>query len=445
LVHPLTPPTAHAHPIVRIAYLTGRYPAISHSFILREVLALRRLGVDVRTMSIWAPAPEHLLSPADRDEAARTYYALPPRLREIVAANLRALWPAPRRYVDTLAYALRLGTGGPRHRLRQLFHFAEAVLFWRQCLRDGVRHVHAHFNSNSADAAMLVARIGGDGWSWSFTIHGSAEFSRPEASFIREKIRTARFVVCVSEHGRAQLEARVPPSEWPKLRLVRSGIDPREYAGRPAAGVPDRRGLHVLNVGRLVPLKNQAILIPAIAELRRRGVPARLTIVGDGPERETLMALVRDSELADHVALVGNVGQHHIGAHYASADVFCLPSLSEGLPVVLLEAMAMELPIVATRVAGVPELIAHGENGLLVDPGDHEALIAALEDLASNAARRAEMGREGRKTVLSGFLLERSASQLRALFAAPEEHADLDRIRPDDAARQTDRAARGSA
>jgi glycosyltransferase involved in cell wall biosynthesis len=228
----------------------------------------------------------------------------------------------------------------------------------------------------------------------------------------------------VSDHGRAQLTARTPRSAWDKLRLVHCGVDVQEFRASSARHEGEADDLHILTVGRLVPLKGQGVLIRAVGELHRRGVPARLTIVGDGPERDSLETLSRKAGVADHVILLGAVGQDDIRRNYAHADVFCLPSFSEGLPVVVMEAMAMELPVVATGVAGVPELVEDGHSGLLVPPARVDLLADALEELASDPERRSAMGAAGRRKILAEFRLESSARQLGLLFAGLDGSGD---------------------
>jgi glycosyltransferase involved in cell wall biosynthesis len=245
-------------------------------------------------------------------------------------------------------------------------------------------------------------------------MHGPTEFFDVREHRLAQKAESARVVVCISEHARSQVMGLVPTSHWHKLRVVHCSVDSGRFAP------VDRRGRgarEVLTVGRAVPVKGQTLLIEAMAELKRRGVDARLTLVGDGPQMPELRELVERLAVADRVDLTGAVGQDEIGALYARADVFAMPSFAEGLPVVLMEAMATGLPVVASRITGVPELVDDGVSGLLVAPGRVDGLVAALERLlGASAEEREAMGRAGRERVVAEFDADTTAAQLLAAF-----------------------------
>ena len=401
-----------------IGYLTDHYPATSHTFIQREVAALRRRGVDVRTFSIHQVGPEHVLSQADRAADATTRSLLPVAPRPFARAHLAALFRHPGAYLRTLADAARIPARNPRTRIWQLFYFAEAILLWRYCRAAGIAHVHAHFASPGADVAHLYARFarrtGRQGAGWSFTAHGF-DMDNADQDVLAVKVRDADFVVCVSDDGRGRLLALIDEPDWPKLAVVHCGVDldvfspPVRHAGR------DGR-LAVLSVGRLVPEKGHGVLLEAIATLAGQGLDVWLTIVGDGPRRAALEGLVRRYGIAERVRFAGRVGQDEIGAHYAAADVFCLTSFVEGVPVVLMEAMAMGIPVVATRINGIPELIHDGESGLLVPPGRADLLAAALGDLLADGTRRDDLGASGRRRVAADYEVDACAGRLHTLM-----------------------------
>jgi len=409
---------------MRIAYLVSRYPAVSHTFVLREVLALRRLGVLIDTFSIRRSRSEELLSAADREAFETTYAILPPRIGDLLRAHAMALVTRPWRYLVTLWLALRLTPGGLRGTLWQLFYFIEAVVFWHECRRRGIRHVHAHFANVAADVALLTASLGGgraEGWSWSFTMHGPTEFYDVGGYRLTRKVERASFVVCISDFCRSQLMALVGPEHWPKLRKAYCGVDVDAY--RPQSPASDdgaggtRETARVLCVGRLTSEKGQAVLLRAVAELtRRRRLPVEVVFVGDGPTRAALQELASSLGVGERVTFKGSVGQDTIRSHYAAADLFCLPSFAEGVPVVLMEAMAMGLPVVTTRIMGTPELVDDGVSGLLVSPGRVDELARALAELISAPDRRKAMGRAGREKVCAEFEIERSARRVHELF-----------------------------
>src|SRR5215218_7505499 len=415
---PYPRPRRDVIPMPPIAYLTDHYPAVSHTFIQREALALRRRGVDVRTFSIHRVGTEHLLSGDDRAAFATTESLLPVGAAALIAAHAAALARHPRAYLAALRDALRLPAESPRGRLWQLFYFAEAVLLWRACRRAGIRHVHAHFTTPAADVTHQFARFARRAWrgkaTWSFSAHG-VDIDVADQSMLAEKVRDADLVVCVSDFGRSRLMALVDEQHWGKLHVVRCGVDLRAF---PPAPRSSGATFSILCVGRLVAIKAHGVLLEAVAALVAAGVDAHLTLVGDGPRREALEALVRDRRLADRVRFAGRVGQDEIGAFYRAADIFCLPSFAEGVPVVLMEAMASGLPVVSTRVNGIPELVEDGVSGLLVAPGRSDLLAEALRTLADDAAYRAELGDAGRARVAASFEVDACAEQLAGRFAA---------------------------
>jgi len=408
-----------------VGYITDQYPATSHTFVQREVLALRERGIDVRTFSIHRVGPEHVLSRVDREEFETTCALLPPRAEHLFAAHLTALLSHPLAYLATLAYALRLPGRNPRVRLWQLFYFGEAMLLWWRCRRLGVRHVHAHFTSPGADVAHMFGQFARRAYSgeasWSFTAHG-ADIPNTDDRTLGAKVRDADFVVCVSDYGRSQLMMLVDEGHWEKIHVVRCGLD---LNGFPPNRRASRSGVtEILTVGRLVSVKGHGVLLEAIARLAESGESVTATFVGDGPRRAALEQLARQLGIADRVSFAGRVGQDDIGRYYEDADVFCLPSFSEGLPVVLLEAMAYGVPVIASRIAGIPELIEDGRSGLLVPPGRADLLADALRSLVVDQARRADLGAEGRRRVGAGFQLDASVARLRELIVG---HAVLQR------------------
>jgi glycosyltransferase involved in cell wall biosynthesis len=400
---------------MHLAYVCSRYPSISHVFILREVLALRRAGIEIDPFTIRRDGDHELLTEVDREEDRRTHVLVPAPPLRLVVAHARAILRSPARYLATFALALRLRGPGAKSLLWQVFYFGEAGLIWRECERRGIRHIHAHHANVGSDVALLASSLGGPGWSWSFTMHGSTEFFDVREHRLPQKVEHALFVVCVSRHGRSQLMTFVGPEHWDKLHVVHCGIDPDWFGAVDRAG---RDGAsEILTVGRTVPVKGQALLVESLAELHRRGLATRLTIVGDGPQLPELRRLAERRGVAEHVEFVGPVGQDRLRSFYERADVFALPSFAEGVPIVLMEAMATGLPVVASRITGIPELVEEGVSGLLVVPGDGFDLTGALERLLRESPeRRAEMGAAGRAKVVAEFDIERTARELLAVY-----------------------------
>lgn len=400
---------------MRVAYVVPYYPAPSHRFILQEIVKLRELGADVATFSVRRARPEEILTQQDRQEFERTHAVLPASPRDVIRSQLAALC-RPRRCLAALRVMRALRAPGLRGALWQLFYLAEAAILWRRCAALGIRHLHAVFGSNSADAALLAATLGGAEWIFSLTLHGPTDFRNATQLSLAEKISRADLVVCASDFARSQACALVDDDEWAKIRMLHHGTDVRRFA--PRAGADRRNGpLRIVSVGRLVSVKGQAVMIAAAEELRRRNLDIELTIVGGGPRRPALERRAERLGVSDRVSFTGALGNDEVLERYAEADLFCLPSFAEGLPFVLMEAMAMELPVVTTRIAGIPELVEDGESGFLVSPGRSDQLADAIERLAADPDLRRRMGEAGRSKVAAEFNLDESARALRDLFA----------------------------
>jgi len=411
---------------MKVAYLASRYPAISHTFIMREVLALREAGIDVCTFTVRRVPDRELLTDLDRAEAGQTKSILPAGPLRVLAAHGGQLLRAPGRYFATLWTALRRRPPGLRQLLWQLFYFVEAGLLAAQLRRLGVSHVHAHFANVAANVAKLAAQMSGG--TWSLTIHGHADYGDPTNSRLADKITSAAFTVCVSDFGKAQAMLQTDPALWPRLHRVFCGIDTRRL--QPAAHSAKKQSstLQLLTVARLSPEKGLTVLLDALGAARAQATPVHLTIVGDGPLRMGLEDQTRRLRLTDAVTFAGAIGQDRIRDFYAAADAFVLPSFSEGLPVVLMEAMAMGLPVIASRITGIPELVREGIDGLLVPPGNTEELAAAIQRVASDRAVREAMGAAARDRVVNHFDAHVTQAPLIQLF---REHLDrAEAVRP---------------
>jgi glycosyltransferase involved in cell wall biosynthesis len=401
-----------------VVYIVPWYPAISHTFVLREVQALRRLGRQVATISIHRPRAEDMPAEADRQAYGTTYFLSPPRIRDHAAAHWQALRTRPGAYVSTLAAALRAGPMEPGVKARGLLYFCEAVVAWWHARRFGARHLHGVFAGPAADAAMLAARLGGAGWTWSLAAHGTDILQISRAS-LAAKIRSARFITVSSDFGRSQLMVLVGREHWPKIGVVHCGLDLAEYDGTPPASA-GRDELRLITVGRLEREKAHTLLLDAVAGVRTHRVS--LTVIGDGSEMDALLDQAETLGIGDRVRFLGRVGQDEIRDHYARADAFCLSSLGEGIPVVLMEAMAMRMPVIAPRTMGIPELVQDGTSGLMFTPGRPDSLAEAITSLAAGRERWTEMGEAGRARVAEQFEVGACAERLDATLAQWLDH-----------------------
>ena len=413
-----------------VAYLTGEYPRATDTFIQREAAALRALGVEVATFSIRPTDPGHHVGPEQKAEAARTFCVQPAALRpgRLARAHLRAFASAPLRYLRAVALALRSAAPGASGLVYQLFYFAEAGVLAQELRRIGAFHLHNHFGNSSCSVAMLASAL--SGVPYSYTLHGPAELFDPMRWRIDLKIARAAFVACISNFARSQGMLFADQAHWPRMHVVHCGVDPALYAGapRPAGAAPT-----LLFVGRLAAIKGLAVLLEAVAALRPRHPDLRLALVGDGPDRTALAAQAARLGIADAVEFTGYLSQTAVAARLAEADVFVLPSFAEGVPVVLMEALAAGRPVVATRVAGVAELVEDGVAGFLIPPGDPAPLADRLQRLLSDPALRARLGAGGRRIVEAEFDAAREAARLLRLIRSYRLGAPRPGLRPDPA------------
>jgi colanic acid/amylovoran biosynthesis glycosyltransferase len=398
---------------MKIAYLVNQYPKVSHSFIRREIAALERQGFEIERFALrgWGDA---LVDAQDLDERARTRYVLQGGAPKLALAVLRQFGAAPIRFLQAFALALRMGRRAARPWPVHLAYLAEACRIAAWLRRSGARHLHAHFGTNPAEVAMLAGALGGP--PYSFTVHGPEEFDQPEFLHLAEKIRRAAFVVAISSYGRSQLYRWIGQRDWPKVQVVHCGIEPAFHAGAAAAppGAP-----RLVCVGRLCEQKGQLLLVSAVGRLVRKGRPVELVLAGDGEMRAELESLIDQDGLRSCVRITGWIDSAAVRAEILAARALVLPSFAEGLPVVIMEAMALRRPVLSTYVAGIPELVRHGVDGWLFAAGDVDALVAALEDLlATPAATLEAMGEAARARVLKRHAIEVEAAKLACLLRA---------------------------
>jgi glycosyltransferase involved in cell wall biosynthesis len=316
--------------------------------------------------------------------------------------------------------AWKLARPGLRGKLWELFYFAESVVLWRHCRRLGTRHLHVHHLNQASDATMLAIELEGRDrggrprWSWSFTMHGPDEFSDQTLFRLREKARSAARIACISDFARSQVMALLDEREWDKLRVVHCGLVADDFP--PPAERPPHEELRILYVGRMVPVKGQSVLLDACAALIAEGIRLRVAFVGEGPMRPAVERLARERGIGAFVDVVGAIGQDALRERLADADVFVLPSFAEGVPVVLMEAMAMELPVLTTRIAGISELVEDGIGGLTVPPGRPDLLADGLRRLNASPGLRRQLGRRGRQKVIEDFDVRAAAAGLESMF-----------------------------
>ena len=395
----------------KVVYLASEYPGISHTFIFREVRALRQQGFSVMTASIRKPGNLEKMTPDEKADAVTTLYIKDSSLLKVIASHLALLFNHSKRYFFMLRQTLMLNRMGPRNIFKALAYFAEAGVLLRWMKNHDMNHVHVHFANPAATVAMIADTYGTI--SFSVSVHGPDVFYNVDTILLAEKVKRARAVRCISYYCRSQLMRLVSHDLWDKFHIVRCGIDPARFAPRPD---PENEVAEILCLGRLVPAKGQHILLEACGLLNQRSIPFHLTYVGGGEDGESLEALARTLGIQDQVEFTGAVGQDEVHAYYDRADLFVLASFAEGVPVVLMEAMAKEVVSVSTGITGIPELIEDGVDGVLVPPSHVEGLADKLKELIENPELRSKLGRQGRIKVMEMYDLERNCRQMAEFF-----------------------------
>lgn len=398
---------------MRIAYFINQYPKVSHSFIRREILALERQGVVIQRIALrgWDGELQDAEDLAERD---KTQYVLQAGLKGLLKPLWQVLRAEPRRFAAALRLSLRLGLRGDRPLPYHLVYLAEAccVVQWLQAF--GAEHVHAHFGTNSAEVVMLANALGGP--PYSFTVHGPEEFDKPQFLHMGEKVRRSAFVAAVSSYGRSQLYRWVAHEHWAKVKVVHCGVEP---AFHQVAPVPAPAAPRLVCVGRLCEQKGQLLLLKAAQQLAGQGIDFELVLAGDGEMRAQIETLIARYGLQAQVRITGWISSAQVRDEILAARALVLPSFAEGLPVVIMEAMALRRPVLTTFVAGIPELVRPGENGWLFPAGAVDELAGAMADcLAQPAEVLQRMGEAARQRVLERHDIDREAAKLAHHFKA---------------------------
>lgn len=398
---------------MRIAYFINQYPKVSHSFIRREILALERQGIVIQRIALRGWDGE-LQDTEDVSERDKTRYVLQDGVKGLLVPLLQVLRSRPRAFFSTLWLALRMGLRADRPWPYHVVYFAEAcrVVQWLQAF--GAEHVHAHFGTNSTEVVMLANALGGP--TYSFTVHGPEEFDKPQFLYLGEKVRRAAFVAAVSSYGRSQLFRWVAHEHWAKVKVVHCGLE-RTFHDVPAVAAPSVPRL--VCVGRLCEQKGQLLLLEAARLMAAQSVAFEIVLAGDGEMRADIEALIVRHGLQAQVRITGWISSAQVREEILAARALVLPSFAEGLPVVIMEAMALRRPVLTTYVAGIPELVRQGENGWLFPAGAVEELAAAMADcLAQPVDIMQRMGEAAYQRVLQRHDIDSEAAKLARYFKA---------------------------
>lgn len=395
-----------------LAYLTNQYPAVSHTFIRREIRELERRGHTVHRFSVRA-SEGALVDPQDTSEKGRTHCILGSGVRRLIGDTLRVAVARPGMALRGLWRALELGIGSEAGLLKHGAYLIEALVLIRRFERLGIEHVHVHHGTNPATVMLIVEAMGGPGFS--MTVHGPPEFDAPRGLRLREKAAAARFVVAVSDFGRAQLERWIEPKDWCKVRVVRCGVGP-EFFDESGPQTDSEAAPTFVTLGRLCPQKAHHTVLEAMVLLRARGLRAKLVIAGEGERRTLIERMVGESDLSECTELTGALSEAGVRARLQAATAMVLASSAEGLPMAIVEALAMGVPVIATEIAGIPELLDES-CGRVVPPARPDLLADAMFDIARmSVQQRRTLGAEGRRRAHEQHSVHAQGERLEAEF-----------------------------
>ena len=367
---------------------------------------MRRLGFGLEVISV-SPAdrPVSALTDTEREESSRTYYIKALSALRIALLNATEFLRSPLRYLRGVFFAFRLAGPAPKAISYHLAYLAEAAIVGRRMRQLGISHVHASF---SATVALIAAKI--FPITWSFGVYGFGELHDPSVTHLKERIESAHFVRSISKFGRGQLMLSTERDQWPKLLYSPLGIEVADFTPR-AGNSTNSSVARLLCVGRLSEEKGQALLLESIAALTAEGLRVQLHFVGDGPDRRWLENYASQLGIASSIVFEGWIDEAKLLALYSNTDIFVLSSLAEGIPMVLIEAMALEKPCVAPRIAGIPELIDHGVDGLLFSVADVQDLSRQIRTLLQSSKLREQMGKLAREKVVREYDMTRNCER----------------------------------
>lgn len=398
---------------MKIAYLINQYPKISHSFIRREIIALEALGLPITRFSIRS-CQEPVIDEADQQELDKTHVILDVGIMGLLISLLTVAISRPKRWLQALKLTVKIGLNSDRGLILNFAYLAEACVLLDRFSHLEITHFHAHFGTNSTTVLLLNHVLGGA--SYSFTVHGPEEFDKVQAIALPEKIKYAAFVIAISSYGRSQLYRWCDFQDWDKIKIVHCGVDDAffSFSSQPFPEKPC-----FVSVGRLSEQKGQYLLIEAVSKLVSQGYDFKLILVGDGELREPIEAAINQFNLQDTVEITGWATQADVQNYILQSWAMVLPSFAEGLPVVIMESLALGRPVISTYLAGIPELVIPEKSGWLVPAGSVEGLVDVIKTvLETPKSRLKEMGKIGAEMVKQEHNVKQEAQKLKQLFAS---------------------------
>lgn len=391
---------------MRLAYFTNTYPRATDTFIRREVIGLRERGFDVLTFSVRKTGADHDVDDEVIKEKSNTHYLLPCSPLKLFKSQIQAIFKQPARYFSTLWLALKTSRPGIKGHALQIIYFAEAILLADLVKEYQVEHLHNHLGDNSGTVTLLAAKFADI--SYSISIHGPHIFFDGLHWALDVKTANSTFISCIGHFCTSQMMLYTNKQDWDKFKIVRCGIDPQQFQYREPSGQAKK----LVYVGRLSGEKGVPVLFDSLQLLKTQGYDFELTLLGDGEERQRLEASAKEYGISQQVSFAGFVDQKTIADTLQASDIFVLPSFAEGIPVALMEAMAMGVPVIATYVGGIAELVIDKETGQLTYPSDKHDLARAIAYYIDNPEECKRIAKNARDKVLAEFNIDEQIDKL---------------------------------
>lgn len=398
---------------MKVTYFINQYPHVSHTFVRREILALENLGIEVQRVSLrgW---DSDIVDSTDKKEQTKTTFLLKSGVLSLLPSLLTQLKKSPKKLFQATKLAMKMVYMSERNFVYHLIYLIEACKLAELTQAENSQHVHAHFGTNSTEVVMLAKIL--TGIPYSFTVHGPEEYDKPLSLHLKEKIKHASFVAAITSFGRSQLFRWAEFSDWEKIQIVRCGLDDNFLQGSPSIKQSnDHRTL--LCIGRLCEQKGQLLLLKGLKQAIDNGSHISLILAGDGDMRPEVERYVQANQLQNHVTITGWISSEQVKQHLLESDAMILPSFAEGLPVAIMEAMAIGRPVLTTYIAGIPELITHNHNGILFPAGDVNAIANAIIDFSNMPQGQLEaMVENAYSSVAASHDVSLEAAKLAQLF-----------------------------
>lgn len=396
----------------KILYLCSEYPALSHTFIDKEIDELEKNNFEVLTASINYPKNFDKFSVDYQNRTAKTYYIKNEKKIEILALVLKYKLSNPLRFLKVLNFAYEISVkNGVKDFKKFVGYFIEAILLHNHMKRNNIKHVHIHFANPASTVAMIAKEFGEI--EYSISVHGPDEFYNTKENLVMEKVEGAKFIRTISHFCTSQLMRESDPKYWNKFNIVRCGIDLNQF--RPIEKI-ENNVFNIVCVGRLTPSKGQTILIGAVKILIEKVENFKLILVGGGEDFETIKEKIEKDNLNKYIELKGPVSHETVKEILTSADIFVLPSFAEGVPVALMEAMAMKIPVISTKIAGIPELIEDYKDGFLVEASNESQLAELLVNLINKEIDLEKIRDNARKKIEEKYNIEKNINGMIDLF-----------------------------